>query len=220
VKSQRETAFVRTALLFYAAVLAVALLLAKGLGHSLLFASREAAAAGIDWRWDPLVGLAAAALAVAATAGLTAATGWGDRLARALAEILGPLSLRSCVLLAAVSGVAEEALFRGALQPSVGLWMASLLFGCAHLVPRRDLLPWTAFTFAAGICLGALYDATGNLVAPVIAHAGVNAVNLRVLSRRSLPAWLAVRRSRRSRPPRPGAGRPPAPSPGPAPGCR
>jgi hypothetical protein len=209
VKSQRESSFVRAALLFYAGVLAVALLVAQWTGHSLLYASPEAAAAGIDgWR-DPLAGLAAAAAAVAATAGLTAATGWGERMARALAEILGPLSLRACVLLAAVSGVAEEALFRGALQPWLGLWAASFLFGCAHFVPRRELLPWTAFTFAAGFGLGALYEATGNLVAPVIAHAGVNAVNLRLLSRRSLPAALAAPRSRRSRPPRRGAGRPP-----------
>jgi hypothetical protein len=210
VKTRREIAFVRTALLFYAGVLAAALLVAGFTGHPLLYASSEASAAGIDWDTDLLIGMAAAAAAVAASSGLTGLTGWGDRLARALADILGPLSLRSCVLLALASGVAEEALFRGALQPAIGLTLASLLFGCAHFVPRRELLPWTAFTLAAGFGLGALYEATGNLVAPVVAHAGVNAVNLRVLSRRALPALLAARRSRRSRRPRRGAGRRPA----------
>lgn len=211
MKSQQEIAFVRAALLFYAGVFAVALLVARWTGLPLVYASAEAAASGIDWWWDPIAGLAAAALAVVATAGLTAATGWGDRLSRALAAILGPLSLRSCVLLAAVSGVAEEALFRGAIQARTGLLVASLLFGCVHFVPRRELLPWTAFTFVAGFGLGALYEATGNLVAPVVAHAGVNAVNLRLLSRRALPVSLAAPRWRRSPPQRRGAGRPPAP---------
>jgi membrane protease YdiL (CAAX protease family) len=50
-------------------------------------------------------------------------------------------------------------------------------------VPRRDLLPWSVFSLAAGLLLGFLYNATGNLVAPVIAHFGINAVNLRKLAR-------------------------------------
>ena len=80
--------------------------------------------------------------------------------------------------------MAEEALFRGALQPQVGLLAASLLFGLAHFAPRRELLPWTVFSLAAGLLLGTLFEETGNLVAPVVAHAGINAVNLRWLSQR------------------------------------
>ena len=60
---------------------------------------------------------------------------------------------------------------------------ASLVFGLAHFVPRREFLPWTGFAVAAGFLLGALFDATGNLVAPIVAHTTVNAVNLRFLSR-------------------------------------
>jgi membrane protease YdiL (CAAX protease family) len=86
-------------------------------------------------------------------------------------------------VLALSSGIAEEALFRGALQPVVGLVWASLLFALAHLVPRRELLPWSLFSLAAGFLLGGLYAATGNLVAPIVAHVVVNAANLRRLSR-------------------------------------
>jgi len=111
-------------------------------------------------------------------------TRWGDALARELAAVLGRLSVRQCIALAAMSGVAEEAFFRGALQPSLGLVGASLLFGLAHFVPRRALLPWTGFSIAAGFLLGILYDATGNLLAPVVAHGVINAVNLRVVTRR------------------------------------
>ena len=180
-----ERGFVRMALLFYAGVLLLAALLAGWTGHSLLFASPEQAEAGVDWSLDPLLGGLGAAGVIALSAGLTATTRWGEALSRELARLLGPLSTRSCVLLGAVSGFAEEALFRGALQLQLGFFAASLLFGLAHFVPRRELLPWTAFTLAAGFGLGALYEVTGNLVAPVVAHFGVNAVNLRLLSRRS-----------------------------------
>ncbi len=183
-EDHRERRLIRMALLLYAGVLAVALVVVAFSGHSLVFASTEAARAGVDWAGDSLAGVVAAGAVIALSAAFTAATRWGEDLARALAEILGPVSTRSCLVLAAVSGVAEEALFRGALQPLLGFTAASLLFGLAHFVPRRELLPWTLFTLAAGFGLGALYAWTGNLLAPVIAHAGVNAVNLRLLTNR------------------------------------
>lgn len=171
---------VRRALLFYAAMLGLALLWRVGLQReSLLIAS---AGDTIHWLRDPLLGLAAGALVIWGSAELTARTQMGETLARILAEALGPLRLRDCLVLALSSGVAEEALFRGALQPEVGLVWASLLFALAHLVPRRALLPWTGFALVAGFVLGGLYAATGNLVAPIVAHVVVNAVNLRRIS--------------------------------------
>ena len=173
--------FVRAAVVFYGLLLLVAAGISAWSGHSLWHA--PGAAPAVDWLRDPAAGLLAAGIVVGLSALLTDGTRWGEALARALAELLGPLSVRDCWVLALVSGVAEEALFRGALQPLVGYAFASLLFGLAHFVPRRELLPWVAFTFAAGFGLGWLYDATGNLVAPVVAHAGVNAINLRRLTR-------------------------------------
>ncbi len=114
----------------------------------------------------------------------TRVTRWGDALARALAEALGPLSLPDALLLAAASGFAEELFFRGALQPRVGWLLASLLFGCVHFVPRREFLPWTVFAVGAGFLFGGLFLWTGNLVAPIVAHAVVNGVNLPLLVRR------------------------------------
>lgn len=174
---------VRMAGLFYAVMLALAWGWAHFVvNHPLFYRSPEAAAAGLDPLRDVGLGLGAGALVIGVSALLTHWTGWGERLARALGELLGPLELRHCLALAALSGVAEEALFRGALQPQVGLVPASLLFALAHLAPRRDLAPWCLFSFAAGLLFGLLYEATGNLVAPVLAHAFVNAVNLRLLS--------------------------------------
>ena len=46
------------------------------------------------------------------------------------------------------------------------------------------LQTWSVFAVAAGFLLGILFDATGNLVAPVTAHATINGVNLYLLSKR------------------------------------
>jgi membrane protease YdiL (CAAX protease family) len=172
------------ALGFYGALFVLALAWAALAGRSLLWADPGA----VPDRAALLRGFGAGVLAalgvVAASRLLTGATRLGERLARALAAVLGPLTLAECWLLALVSGIAEEAFFRGALQPQVGLVAASLLFGAAHFVPRRELLPWALFSVAAGFLLGWLYLATGNLVAAVVAHVGINGLNLRYLTRR------------------------------------
>jgi len=176
---------VRLATLFYGAALAIAVGLARAVDHPLFYRDAAAQQAGVDWIADLGLGLLAAALVIAGSALLTERTERGRALAAELASLLGPLGLRHCLALAALSGVAEEALFRGALQPLVGLVPASLIFGLVHFVPRRELAPWCLFAFAAGLLLGGLFEWSGNLVAPVVAHAGINAVNLRLLAARS-----------------------------------
>jgi membrane protease YdiL (CAAX protease family) len=138
-----------------------------------------------------LLGLAAGGGLIALSRLWVGYTDMGRVLAQRLAGILGPLTGANVVVLALASGLGEEAFFRGALQPQVGLVIASLLFGLAHLVPRRELAPWAGFAFLAGVLLGALFDYTGNLLAPAVAHILVNGVNLYWLSRtfavRSIP---------------------------------
>ena len=153
-------------------------------GRSLLFASPDALAAGVDPLRDGAVGLLAGLVVVLLTREFTLRTRMGDELGRAFGQVLGPLGWADCLLLAALSGIAEEAFFRGGLQPLVGLVPASLIFGLVHFVPRREFLPWTGFAVAAGFLLGGLFELTGNLVAPVLAHATINALNLRFLSQR------------------------------------
>lgn len=178
------SAWIAWAGVFYAGVAAVGLLWNALAGTPWAFRDPAAAARGVWWSGDVALGVATALAVVAGSHAITEHTRWGEALGRALGELLGPLSLGRCLWLAAVSGFAEEVFFRGALQPRVGWAAASLLFGLAHFVPRRDLWPWTLFAVVAGGLLGGLYEATGNLVAPVVAHAGVNAVNLRLLARR------------------------------------
>jgi membrane protease YdiL (CAAX protease family) len=178
---------VRTALVFYAVLFGAAVLWSRLADHPLGWASAEAAQRGVDPRVDVGAGALVGLAFVLASGVWTRATRSGERLARALAAALGPLRARECLILALASGVAEEAFFRGAMQPQLGLFATSALFALAHFVPRRDLLPWAAFSLVAGLALGLLFDRTGNLVAPVVAHALVNGVNLRLLVRDYAP---------------------------------
>lgn len=174
--------FVRMGLLFYGAMAIVAVLWRVGLYREPIFFSSQAFASGeLLWLRDLGIGLGVGAAIVVLSNLVTRFTQWGENLARAMAEALGPLSTPDAILLACASGLAEEMFFRGALQPRVGLVLASLLFGIVHFVPRRDFLPWTGFALCAGFVFGALYDATGNLLAPVVAHAVVNGINLPML---------------------------------------
>jgi membrane protease YdiL (CAAX protease family) len=100
-----------------------------------------------------------------------------------LARAIGPVSAREAILLAALSGVAEEAFFRGALQPQVGWPVATALFGLAHFHPRKELRVWSLSAALAGLGFATLFESSGDLLAPAIAHALVNAVNLRWLAR-------------------------------------
>lgn len=183
--SPESSDFVRIGLIFYGAMLAAALVWRMGFyGESILYATPEDAARGVSLGRDLIVGVGVGLAVVGVSYAFTIATRWGDDLARALASTLGFVSLPDALLLAVASGMGEELFFRGALQPRVGLVLASLLFGSVHFVPRREFLPWTAFAVVAGLLFGALFIWTGNLVAPVVAHIVVNGINLPLLVRR------------------------------------
>lgn len=123
---------------------------------------------------------------------------WARFLEERLREILTGLRAGQALLLALLSGIAEELLFRGVLLPPLlarfgvpgGLLLGALLFGVVHVGPDRRFLGWTAFAFGMGIALGALALGTGSLVAPIACHVQVNALNLlhEVWERRLFPA--------------------------------
>lgn len=184
---QLASPFVWFAVLFYGVLLGASFVWAWLAERSLLFASPEAAARGVAPLRDAGAGLLLGIAVVLLSGWFTRSTRIGDRLARALAALLGRLTTGECVTLALASGIGEEAFFRGAMQPALGLAATSVVFALAHFAPRRELLPWTAFSLAAGLALGGLFEATGNLLAPVVAHAVVNAVNLRLLARDYAP---------------------------------
>ena len=148
------------------------------------------------WPWAPasgappwplparlLAGIGYGAALVVAARVWTARSDAGRRLSEELAAAIGPIGTPAALLLAALSGLAEEAFFRGALQPRVGWLAATVLFGLAHFHPRKELRVWSLSAGLAGLGFAALFELSGDLVAPALAHATVNAVNLRWLAR-------------------------------------
>lgn len=180
------TAFVRTALVFYGVLGCVALVWRMSRpGDSIL---RPAAAmAEPAWGLVPALaaGLGVGLVAVAASELLTRFTSLGDALADLLGESLAGIGRADAVLLALASGLAEEMFFRGALQPAVGLVWASLIFGACHFLPRREMALWSLYAAVMGFVFGLLFEQTGRLLAPVVAHVAVNAINLPRLARRA-----------------------------------
>lgn len=107
---------------------------------------------------------------------------------RTIAEELAPRLLEGAsrgtlVLISVLSGVGEEVFFRGAVQQEFGLVVASMLFGVVHVGPDRRYLVWTVWALLAGFLFGVLYDVTGGLLAPILAHAGHNAATLLIWKR-------------------------------------
>jgi membrane protease YdiL (CAAX protease family) len=178
----QEPDFVRIGLLFYGAMAIAAVLWRTGLYEEpILYLTKDTSISGVRLGWDTFLGLALGFIIVVLSNLMTQMTVWGENLARAMAEALGPISTPNAILLAFASGLAEEMFFRGAMQPRLGFVAASLLFGAVHFVPRREFLPWTGFALVVGFALGGVFVYTGNLIAPVIAHITVNAVNLPML---------------------------------------
>lgn len=103
---------------------------------------------------------------------------WAKELDRFFRSLLGPLPISHIGVLAVLSGVGEEVFFRGALQQVLGWIPTSLLFGILHFPVQRGLLPWTVFATLAGLALGYLVDATGNLSGAILAHVFINAGSL------------------------------------------
>jgi len=91
---------------------------------------------------------------------------------------------RDAILLALFSSVAEELVFRGCIQEEFGFWPATFLFAIVHVGTERVWLWWTASAFVAGIGLGLLYEHQGGLLAPILMHFVINAINIHLLARK------------------------------------
>ena len=96
------------------------------------------------------------------------------------AELLGDVnetllagfdSVGEWFILAVASGVGEEILFRGALQPVFGLFFTSLLFAIVHI--QYGLTPITLAVFLLGLILGILRRRT-NTTVTIFVHFGYN----------------------------------------------
>jgi hypothetical protein len=108
------------------------------------------------------------------------------------------MATTTLLLVAALSSLGEEMLFRSLLTPWLGIWGQGALFGVLHQMPGRSRWVWMLWAAVVGLVLGAMYRMTGSLVGPLVAHAFINALNL---------LWLRDRRGALSAS---GSGRPSA----------
>lgn len=190
----------------YALIAVGALALGHGFERASLFSYAEP--------WLPLSGAEAhtfslvlggafAGLTVLGTRLLVENVGWAKNLHRDLRPLTLRLDAAGILAIAAFSAVAEELVFRGLLLPWVGLLPQALLFGVAHAQlsgPSRWV--WVAWASVVGLVLGAMFQLTGSLIGPILAHALINALNLHYLRshdpaplRHSLGGLLSDRRS-------------------------
>jgi len=77
------------------------------------------------------------------------------------------------LLLAALAALGEEILFRGALQPVLGLWATALLFAVAHV--QYGATPATFFILIVGLVLGLIRRRSNTTVA-IYVHFSYNFV--------------------------------------------
>ena len=108
---------------------------------------------------------------------------WARELSQRLHAMLGRLSQAEIVTYSVSSGVAEEMFFRGAMQPTLGLVVTSILFGLCHGLLDKQFVAWTVFAIVLGFLLGLLFRHTGSLLGPVVAHFTINFVNFQALNR-------------------------------------
>lgn len=164
--------FVALAAVFYTALLFAAVILGLARG-------RNALALGDSALSDLSVGV----IIACGTVGLGILFYRLSPALRTLSDELAPHLVddarwRDLILLSVFSGTGEESFFRGALQPELGLVATALLFGLLHVGPDRRYLVWTVWAVGAGFLLGALYQWTGGILAPITAHVLHNAATL------------------------------------------
>lgn len=105
------------------------------------------------------------------------------RLAEEIAEVVAPVTAGRVMTFALASGIAEEALFRGPVQHSVGFVLASVGFALLHGGISSRYIAWSTFALLAGLSFGVLAEAYQSIWPPAIAHVVVNGINLARLAR-------------------------------------
>jgi len=170
----------------YGALALTALLLSAGRGDADIYRLDEDVA---GWRLalSPLLGFLLGLAVVALSRWAVGTQAWARDLHQSFRHVLGPVTGREIATLAIASAIGEELMFRGALEPWIGLWAQAGIFALLHIGPGKKFLPRTAMAFTLGVLLGLLAHATGDLGGPIVAHFTINFVNLRFIVRVEMP---------------------------------
>jgi membrane protease YdiL (CAAX protease family) len=168
----------------YAVLCAVALVLLWSRGSPLLHpAPRLKLDEGSAHLWSFGVGLAFGLSLVVVSRVTVHRYAWARLLHAQLRPFAQGLTASGILVLAVLSSAGEELLFRGLFQPWMGLIAQAALFGIVHQLPGPSRWIWVIWATLVGLALGVLYEVTGSLVGPLVAHAVVNGLNLGFLKR-------------------------------------
>jgi membrane protease YdiL (CAAX protease family) len=94
-----------------------------------------------------------------------------------VAPLFEHVGLGQIMIVSVLAGLGEELLFRGVMQPLVGLVAASVLFGAMH-TGGRTFIGYGLWAACIGAVMGWLMIVSRGLIAPVIAHAVYDAAAL------------------------------------------
>jgi len=170
------------ALAVYATAVAVAAASSLALGRNPLRCAPWLEMSGTAGLLSSLgLGICVGAGTVAMTPMVVRRTTWARALHLALRPAVHGVAGEMLVGLAIASALAEELLFRGLLVPWLGIFIPSVAFGALHQVPGPARWSWMAWATVMGLLFAVIFRATGNLAGPIVAHAAINAANLRYL---------------------------------------
>jgi membrane protease YdiL (CAAX protease family) len=158
-------------------------------------------------------------IGLAAAAGLALVFQFAQEERRQAGQILGA-QLAACrwhdlVLLAAVVGCFEEALFRGVLEQWLGRWnewgalvAVNVLFGALHAISWRYAL----LAGVLGVVMSLLVKFPGddNLLRPIVAHGAYDLIGFIIIARDHRSERVSNADSKDSAPPPPASMQPPA----------
>jgi uncharacterized protein len=131
--------------------------------------------------YSVLLGFTVGLVGVGTTFALVKRTNWAKLLHDELRPSVSGMPLAGIVAVALFSSLGEEILFRSVLQTSTNVWIQALVFGLAHQLPGRSRWTWVLWAMIMGLIFGFLFEATGSLLGPIVAHATINGMNLRFL---------------------------------------
>ncbi len=96
-------------------------------------------------------------------------------------QVIGPCQLWVILVVSLCSSVGEEILFRGALEPTLGVIFSGIIFALLHVGPKGPLSIWSLWAFAASLLLSKIVETTGSILPAIGAHFLVNLVSMTLL---------------------------------------
>ena len=116
-----------------------------------------------------------------------------EAIRRLYQEMLQPLFAKATPVeiigISVAAAIGEELLFRGVLQRELGIVVASVLFGIAHIGGRTSVV-FGVWVMVMGGALGVLVPLTGGVLASVVAHGVYDVLAI------SYMRWVKPRRVR------------------------